>query len=359
MWSGFLFSGGFMADNKRDLLDEALSRGILTAEQRKQLAELQGAEANDNDERIKPVGTMNEIFVTFGVMLLTGAIGGLIGLAVGKTAVATGILAAGVDWLVALWFHNRKRFRLPIIYCVATASISLASATFLGLLGDLDKSVFDRDVPLEVVLTMLGVALTVLAAGAARFRIPFFMLPIAVLFTIMVTIIARHGDGDTSWRLLLGGCGLTILAVAIFFDLKDPKRVTRWSDFAFWSYVVGSPLFVHSLFLSLLIQDDMKGWMNSPLLWMAMAALAIAVTFIGLLLNRRALILSTLIYISIVIFRIFASLSIGGPATLLLITTLIIGVYVTALGSRWTRIRATFMRGLPPSWTWVKRLPPY
>lgn len=344
--------------NNTDLLDEALSRGILTTEQHKQLAELQGAEANDNDERLKPVGTMNEIFVTFGVMLLTGAISGLIGQLITDT-VAVGVLSAGVTWLVALWFHNRKRFRLPIIYCVASAAFGLAATIFISLNGGITGSIFDDSVPLELTLTTLGVGLAVLAAGAARFRIPFFMLPIAVLFTIMVTTIARHGDGDTSWRLLLGGCGVAILGVAIFFDLKDPKRVTRWSDFAFWSYVVGSPLFVHSLFLSLLLQDDMKGWLSNSFLWMSMAALAIGVTFLGLLLNRRALILSTLIYVSIVIFRVMAGLALGAPAILMLITTLIIGLYVTALGSRWTRVRASFMRGLPASWTWVKKLPPY
>lgn len=346
-----------MTDNH--LLDEALERGILTAEQRKQIAELQGAEARDNDERIKPVGTMNEIFVTFGVLLLTNALGGLIGVTLGKNVVLTGILAAGLSWCIALWFHQRKRFRLPIIYSVISASISLATAILIGLHGDTARGFFDDTLPVEVILAALGSALAVLAAGAARFRIPFLMLPIAILFTIMVTIIARHGDGDTSWRLLLGGCGLTILAVAVFFDLKDPKRITRWSDFAFWSYVVGSPLFVHSLFLSLLIGDDFKSWLESPLMWMGMAALAIVVTAAGLLLNRRALILSTLIYVSIVIFRIFSGLALGGPATLMLVTTLIIGLYVTALGARWTRVRAAFMRGLPASWGWVKKLPPY
>lgn len=344
--------------NKQDLLDEALERGILSAEQRKQLAELEGAQAHDNDERIKPVGTMNEIFVTFGVMLLTNAMGGLIGLAAGSALLA-GMLAAAISWYVALWFHQRKRFRLPIIYSVISASISLGTAALVGLNGESHRGIFEPGLPLEIILITIGVALAVLIAGAARFRIPFLMLPIAVGFTVMVTVIARHGDGDTSWRLLLGGCGLAILAVAVFFDLKDPKRVTRWSDFAFWSYVVGSPLFVHSLFLSLLISDDLKGWMDKPVLWMSMAALAVAVTFVGLLLNRRALILSTLIYVSIVIFRIFAGLSLGAPATLLLITTLIIGLYVTALGARWTRIRGRFMHGLPASWSWVKKLPPY
>lgn len=345
-------------NSKQDLLDAALERGILTPQQRQQLADLQGDDANDNDERIKPVGTMNEIFVTFGIMLLTSAISGLIGQLVSEIAV-TGILSAGVCWLVAMWFHQRKRFRLPIIYCVATAAMGLATTIFISLSGGLSDSVFDDGVPLSIILPTLGVGLAVLAAGAARFRVPFFMLPIAVLFTIMVTTIARHGDGDTSWRLLLGGCGLAILAVAIFFDLKDPKRVTRWSDFAFWSYVVGSPLFVHSLFLSVLIQDTMESWLDRPLVWMAMAILAIAVTFAGLLLNRRALILSTLIYVSIVIFRIMAGLALGAPTVLLLITMLLIGLYVTVLGSRWARARAAFMRGLPASWTWVRRLPPF
>ncbi len=345
--------------NKQDLLDEALSRGILTNEQRKRIAELEGDEANDNEERIKPVGTMNEIFVTFGVIMLTNAIGGLIGVFI-KEFIISGMISAGVTWLVALWFHKKKRFRLPIIYCVISAAFTIALTIFTGLSGGVSDRMFSGNVPIETTVTALVSGLLILAVGAARFRIPFLMLPIAILFTITITYVARHGaEGETPWRLLLGGCGLTILAIAIFFDLKDPKRVTRWSDFAFWSFVIGSPLFVHSLFLSVLIQDDMSGWMDSPLLWMAMAALAITVTFIGVLLNRRALILSTLIYVSIVIFRILAGLALGAPATLLLITTLLIGLYVTALGSRWTRVRAAFMRGLPPSWTWVKKLPPY
>lgn len=357
MWSGFLFRGNAMA-NKTDLLDEALERGILTEHQRRQLAELEGAHATDHDERIKPVGTMNEIFVTFGVFLLTNAMGGMVALLVGAP-LAAGILAAAISWCVALWFHRRKRFRLPIIYSIISAAISLGTTTFIALGGGANHSVFDQGVPLEVALSALGVALAMLAAGAARFRIPFLMLPIAVLFTIMVTITVRDGQGDTPWRLVLGGCGLLILATAIFFDLKDPKRVTRWSDFAFWSYVVGSPLFVHSLFLTLLLQNDLKQWLNAPVLWLTMAALALAVTVAGLMLNRRALILSTLIYVSIVIFRVMAGLSLGTPAILMLITTLIIGLYVTALGARWTRVRAEFMRRLPASWTWTKRLPPY
>lgn len=355
-------------DNRQDLLDEALSRGILTNEQRKQLAELQGEDANDNEERLKPVGTLNEIFVTFGVMLLSNAIGGLIGVIVASFVnkgdldelLLTGALAAAATWCIGLWFHDRKRFRLPIIYCVISAAISLSTVVFIGLNGGVDTDFFRDDTPLESTLAALVIGIAVLGAGAARYRIPFLMLPIALLFTIAVTYAAKHDGGDgISWRLLLGGCGLVILAVAIFFDLKDPKRVTRWSDFAFWSYVVGSPLFVHSLFLSVLLRDKMELWLGNTLLWMAMAALTIVVTFAGLLLNRRALILSTLVYVSIVIFRIMSGLLLAAPATLLLVTTLIIGVYITALGSRWTRVRASFMKGLPPSWKWLKRLPPY
>lgn len=354
--------------SKQDLLDEALERGILTNDQRRQLADLEGAAARDNDERIKPVGNLNEMFVTFGVMLLSNALGGLIALVFGnftgqggvQSTVLVGVLAAGVTWSIGLWFHHRKRFRLPITYCVLSAAISLASATFIGLSGGIEQDFFSSETPIATALASLVVAILVLGIGAARYRIPFLMLPIAILFTTAVTYAAKHSGGDAvSWRLLLGGCGLVILSVAISFDLKDPQRVTRWSDFAFWSYVVGSPLFVHSLFLSVLLRDGMEEWFQSSLLWIAMAALTVAVTFAGLLLNRRALILSTLIYVSIVIFRIMTGLSLVGPATMLLLTTLIIGLYVTALGSRWTRVRSTFMKSLPPTWKWVGRLPPF
>jgi hypothetical protein len=342
-------------DNK-SLLDSALERGVITPEQRLQLAGLAEEEKGDSQERLKPIGTFNEIFVTVGVLMLFSATQGLVGLAI-PTQLYQLIISAGLAWLVADFFHARKRFRLPIILLSLSAAHSIGFGVGTGLMGDY-QGLFSKNVPLVVTLSALGSSLIVLGLFAWRYRVPFLMLPIAILFTVIVTVAAKHGDSNISYQLVLGASGLAILATAVRFDLKDPERLTRWSDFAFWSYVVGSPLFVHSLFLSVILNNDFKVIMNGG--WIFIAVLAAAVSFVGLLLNRRALILSTLAYVAFVIVRILAGLvgTGGGSATIVLITLFIIGLYVVALGSKWTRVRSRIMHKLPQK-EWLKRLPPY
>ena len=357
--------------DNQEWLDEALSRGIITNDQRQKMAGISGEQKGDSQERLKPIGTMNEIFVTAGVMVLFAGIGGLLAQLL-HSALFAGVIDAAIAWAVALKFHQAKRFRLPIIYCCLHAAMVLAMACKWQLMGVGAPAVtppgwyhpyghgyIPHTTSLAESLVPLVVGGAVLAASAWRFRIPFMMLPIGVLFAVAVTIAARSADGTASLRVLLGGCGLAVLAVAVYFDLKDPQRVTRWSDFAFWSYVIGSPLFVHSLFLSLILNTGARFqlMLGGAL---SIALLAAAVSFAGLLLNRRALILSTLFYVGYVIFRLLAGvIALGGPATMLLLTLVIIGLYVTLLGSRWAQVRRGVMRRLPAGWAWLSKLPPY
>ncbi len=364
----------------QEWLDEALARGIISNEQRQKMAGISGENKGDSQERLKPIGTMNEIFVTAGLMVLFAGISGLVLKLLGSVFYA-GVIDAAIAWTVALKFHQGKRFRLPIIYSCLHAAVVLAMAVKMQLLGGggvmpphypTPPFWYHRGMPaiqpyqpsLTETLLPLIVGGAALAAAAWRFRIPFMMLPIGVLFATIVTLAAREADNDASYRVLLGGCGLAVLAVAVFFDLKDPQRVTRWSDFAFWSYVVGSPLFVHSLFLSVLINSGGAARPHLPVhldmgTCLALAVLALAVSFGGLLLNRRALILSTLFYVGYVIFRLLAGFLIfGGPATLLLVTLVLIGLYVTLLGSRWAQVRRAVM-GRLPAWKWLDQLPPF
>lgn len=339
--------------DKRQLLDEALARGIISDTQRKAMSDVAGEDKSDSEERFKAVSNLNEIFVTVGVWLLLAAITGLIGLAV-KDPASISILGAGVAWLVALYFHKGRRFRLPLILCMINAAFGIGIGFSIMMASG--GGLFEGDQAMWLsVIPMLG-GLLVLSAGAWRFRLPFLMLPISILFTVCITYAAKYTDDTISYRLILGAAGLTILAMAIRFDLKDPTRVTRWSDFAFWSYVVGSPLFVHSLFLSVLIAGS-KEWAMSFPAWFAMLALTLVVSFVGIVLNRRALIISTLIYVVYLLSRPLLVIASTPPLTALFVVMLILGLYVTCLGSRWRRVRAYVMKKLP-AWAWLKHLPP-
>jgi len=144
---------------------------------------------------------------------------------------------------------------------------------------------------------------------ARRYMFPILMLPICVLFAASITVAARSGDSALPYKLVLGFSGLMILHLLSDVIYVIPRE-TRISDFAFWSYVIGSPLFVHSLFFSVLMAGQIK-WAMSGGAWLATFALVVIVTFVGVLLNRRALIISTLIYVAYIIGRALAGLFVG------------------------------------------------
>ncbi len=339
--------------DKQQLLDKAIADGLISEEQRIKLEALAADDKGDNEERLKPVGTFNEIFVTIGVMLLTSAISGLLGLII-TSPVVNSMVSAFVFIVVAEYFHTRKRFRLPIIYSALGCAGALAGAVMIGLV-DNSKEAFSDDLAPYIWIASLAVAMATLAVFAWRYVIPFLMLPISIIFTAIVTIAAKSGDNTLSYKLVLGAAGLAILAFAIRCDLRDRERTSRISDFAFWSYMIGSPLFVHSLFLSLLLSDN-RDFAMTGLAWVATVVLVLAVTFAGLLLNRRALIISTLVYVAYIIGRVLTDISVGSAATILLVTLLIIGIYVIALGSRWREVRIRVLDTLPP-WKWLEKLP--
>ncbi len=342
-----------MEAKNQNLLDEALARGIITDAQRVELEAMRAVEATDSDERIKPVGSFNEIFVTVGVMLLLNALTGIVGLIIGKAEILSAVASLALVVVAAEYFHQRKRFRLPIIYCVLSAGMTAGTWLRVLLVGDADNF-FDISKGWELAVLPMFASLAVFIAGAARYRIAFMMLPIGILFTVAVTFAADHAVNDLPFKLLLGACGLSLLAIAIHFDLKDPKRVTRASDFAFWTYIVGSPLFVHSLFLSVLIDADT---IIGTGIWVLIAVLAAGVSFTGVLMNRRALILSTMIYVGYILFSALSNTPMG-IATGTLVTVMCIGLYIIALGSRWAEARRYVMQRLP-AWPWLARLPKY
>ncbi len=90
--------------------------------------------------------------------------------------------------------------------------------------------------------------------------------------------------------------------------------------------------------------------------WLLTLLLVVAVSFAGLLLNRRALIISTMIYVAFLIYRVLHEVSMGNAAAGLLITVMLIGLYMTALGSRWRKVRSYVMNRLP-QWKWLEKLP--
>jgi len=188
------------------------------------------------------------------------------------------------------------------------------------------------------------VAIAALALVLLRFRVPFLVLPLAA--AIAAVTIWRGGglSGDGGTLLLAGICGLAFIATAVAFDMRDPARLKRPSQFAFWLYVAGSPLLVHPLFWSVL-SPSVGG---EPTLGVvaSIVAVALVVTLVGLVLDRRSFIISTLAYVAAAVAIVLGKL--GTEAAWILFATLaLIGSYVVLLGVAWRSVRRALLSRLP------------
>jgi hypothetical protein len=189
-----------------------------------------------------------------------------------------------------------------------------------------------------------------------RFRVPFALAVVAVgVFgiAILLAAIARgtpatwtemfklSASGPFAWITLL--VGLAVFAVAMWFDMSDPHRVTRRSANGFWLHLVAAPALVNTVALSLLDQDSAA----ANLILLAVLAFFAAVAII---IDRRSFLIAAIGYIVTLSLTVFVP---GHAAT----PILLLGIALLTLGAFWQPIRATLLRplaGVLP----LDRLPP-
>jgi hypothetical protein len=132
-------------------------------------------------------------------------------------------------------------------------------------------------------------------------------------------------------------------ALAMRWDMADRLRQTRKSDVAFWLHLLAAPLIVRPVFAALGVLDGEAD------LWQAIAVVALYVTIalVSLAIDRRALMVSALIY---VLYTFSALLSqYGGVSLSFAITGLTIGSALLLLSAFWHASRAFVLRRLPPA----------
>ena len=153
-------------------------------------------------------------------------------------------------------------------------------------------------------------------------------------------------------------CGAVVFIVAMSFDMSDRNRVTRRSDCAFWLHLLAAPLIVHSLIS--MVAPELSLITNQAAI--AIIAIVTVLAAIAIAIDRRALLVSALIYIGVVVAYV-----IGGPAAWFVpdsrspagvytLTLLILGTFVISLGVGWRPLRRLFIRILPAAIG--NRLPP-
>lgn len=326
---------------RKDDLESAVEHGVISARDAKALSEFTIKRSDTPravNEHFRLVSNFSEVFICIGLFIIYGAFSSFRGLGV----LSPELLPVGAIgfWLLAEFFAFRTNKMLPALVSVLMfSSIAVQSALFYTQTSP--QLMWEFNNP-DAAYVWAGIALT-LAIAFIRFRIPILLALLAVTITIAVLVFSGTSVSDASFLWPLGICGVAFLGLALWFDSRDPLRRSRQNAYAFWLFIVGSPMAVHPILASVWLQVDT----DAPGITIAfVVALAVLVTLVGLILDRRSLVASTLVYFTGGIGYSYYTFTkdIGSS---LATTSLIVGFSVILLGVLWYRIRAKLMPLLP------------
>jgi len=295
-----------------------------------------------NEDHMRFVRSFSDVFIAIGIGLFAFGVAALSGLMGGGVSF---LLAAGVMAILAEYFGKRKRQHLPTLI-TALAFLVFTHRGVGTVLGDMG---------LGGDITTALITLVAMTLFYWRIRLPFCMALIAIsLLYLFYAIVGRLAPDALrsafGWFLFVGG--IVTFAVALIYDMRDQHRQTRFADNAFWLHFTAAPLVIHGLALSLLSlkSEQLFKVIRVPVLDKGDAALLMVIILIisilGLAINRRALIVSSLGYAAFAIGFLIKDTGLG-VGSVFAVTLLVLGGAIIFLGAGWHSAREGLLKILP------------
>jgi hypothetical protein len=358
-----------------DDINSAVSAGALSAEAAENFRSHMSKARKlprGSEENFKLINSFNDIFVSIGIVILLVAVGA-IGQAIAGMIVPVGqwdfetdfgnadwqasyalreslqlgiagLLVAAAAWPLSEFFIRRRRMALPSILLL----LGFVGGTFFAIFG-LGQALVASENPQVTALVAAGAGLV--AAGAAYAHYRRFMVPItvaagtaAIAGTIIALVMAAAGlwiNTDIILALVFVA-GLAVFTVAMRWDISDRERVTRRSDVAFWLHLLAAPMIAHPVFALIgVTQGDNIG------IGAAISVVAVYIGFglLALTVDRRALLVSALIYVLFALTFLFREF--GAVELNFALTALVIGSALLSLSAFWQPIRRAVVTTLP------------
>jgi hypothetical protein len=344
-------------------LRAAVAAGILTEAQAASVQALANDRAGkraalpQEDEPFEFFRGFSEIFISIGlVILLTGATALLTVFGGFALLTLVPLATAGIAWWWAGYFTLKRRMTLPSMVLATAYGIGIAIFAFTVLAQT------NMD-PRMIAVQGSSASALAMIAWYRRFRLPFaaFLTGGAVLAAVYSvtastsTLYALAGSSSGYSALfdlgkspafatatLLFGIGAFL--VGMWFDTRDPHRLGRHSATAFWCHLLAAPALVNTVAVTLL---------NGSGMVFLTIALAL-ITLLALVIDRRSFLTAAIAYIALVIAWVTGE----GGGTSWIFVLLILGGFITAIGTWWVHLRARVM-DLLPNFPGKTRLPPY
>jgi hypothetical protein len=300
----------------RQQLQQAVEQQILQPEQLEPLyqflqhRELSTATEDPREEPLRFIRSFGDVFITLGILLLVFAI---------NMAQLSGyqylIPVAGLV-LISEWLVRVRKLALPGI------------ALLLAILFFINKAIaFDH-----LHATTLGLAILSFSSLIyyLRYRMPFSLLPFAAGLVAMVII--QSGLKVLENPIIFAGLGLAVFVLAMVFDMLDTRRVSQLSDSAFWLHLLAAPLIVHGTMFSIITSQH--EWIQSINLETIILLLFAIFFLLALLIDRRAMLISTQLYILYAATQLLQQ-QFGNTQNIVMYLLLGLGFFVIFFGSYW------------------------
>lgn len=330
-----------MADMTPEQITQALEAGIITQAQAEAMRSKagividKGAAVIGNEDDMRFLRSFSDVFISIGVGLFALGLSAIAALFGGGISF---IGAAIIMALMAEYFGRKKRSHAPTLI-TALAFLLFTQRGVAAVIGDVS-----------------GITTALVTLGAMlfyywRIRLPFCIALIAIAALYLFFAIFP-GLLEAQFGLSLFFSGLAVFVAALLYDMKDRHRTTRFADNAFWLHFLAAPMIIHGLALKTVsLKKDML-FNLIPMVSLDRGDAAImmvivgVITLIGLAINRRALIVSSLGYAAFAMGYLFDGTGMGF-GTVVAVTLLLLGGAIIFLGAGWHTARSLILKILP------------
>lgn len=325
-------------------IDGAVTAGALTpqaaAALRNHIAGSRSAPAVD-EESFRLLTGFNDIFVSIAAIAVLLGVAWL-GMSISRPL--GGVAVAAVAWSLAEYFTRQRRMALPSIVLLI-AFIGGVAGALIGVLSLDPQAIEDfarstSPARPEIVLGAIAAVIAAVTAFAAWLHWRRFMVPItvaagavAVVGVVMALVMGFVPSAERAFFWLVLASGVAMFAFAMRWDISDRERRTRRSDVAFWLHLAAAPMIAHALFNLLGVFDGPIGGAMA----LVVIALYLVFGFVALAVDRRALLVSSLVYVLYALSSLFETA--GAVELAWAFTALVIGSALLTLSAFWHPMR--------------------
>ncbi len=306
----------------REKLQQAVEHNLIQAQQLEPLYEFLtqdkqeiSAAVETREEPLKFIRSFGDIFITLGIVLLV-----LASHQINISGYYYLIPAAGFI-VLAEWLVRVRKLALPGI------------AVLIAILYFVNKAIaFNHSEATTFGLTVLSATSLLFYL---RYRMPFSLLPLVAGLLAIIMLQLGMDLLEKPWVFIL--LGLMVFTIAMGFDIQDTARKSHLSDSAFWLHLLAAPLIVHGSMVTLLINDP--AWLQSINKEIIMILFFVVFFLIALILDRRAILISTQIYAIYALTQLLKN-HISGSQNILMYILMGLGLFVIFFGTYWYKTRS-------------------